>query len=64
MKRVIYHCPTKGDAVEHWIDPDKESVNLNPFKAMLCPACQGIHMINMVTGKALGEKSDDARKKQ
>ena len=53
----LYRCPNTGRTVQGW---SAEEINddENAFEPVACLACTQMHMVNMKTGKVLGEKDD------
>ncbi len=56
MKPALFRCPTTGAMVQHMIAVDPNPADRNRYDSVRCPACSLPHLINRVTGKALGEK--------
>jgi len=54
MKTVIFRCPRTRSRVQGWTAAE-ESVDENTYVGVECLACGQMHLINLKTGKALGE---------
>lgn len=56
MKPALFRCPTTGAMVQHMIAVEPDPADRNRYDSVRCAACSLPHLINRVTGKALGEK--------
>jgi hypothetical protein len=56
MKPALFRCPTTGAMVQHMIASEADPADRNRYDSVRCAACSLPHLINRVTGKALGEK--------
>ncbi len=56
MKPALFRCPTTGAVVQHMIAAEPDPADRNRYDSVRCAACSLPHLINRVTGKALGEK--------
>jgi hypothetical protein len=50
----LYKCPNTGLYVQGW--SGAESENLQVFEIVACPLCKLSHLINVRTGRVVGEK--------
>lgn len=57
MRPTLFRCPITEKLVQHFVgelpsdgEPDAR------FEAVACPACGHTHMVNVTTGKVLGQK--------
>jgi len=56
-RTFLYPCPTTGQTVQGWsaeevIDDD------DAYESVACLACTKVHLVNLKTGKVLGEEED------
>ena len=65
MTSFTYRCPNTGAMVQGFIvvEDIPESFNFEPedgpYESMYCDKCRQAHMVNVRTGKVLGEEDDD-----
>jgi len=57
MGTVLFRCPVMGINVQGWIAKEATSVGDNEFIGIACVACGQTHLVNLATGKVLGEQS-------
>ena len=50
----LYRCPNTGQNVQGW-SADEVTDDDNSYQSFLCLACTRVHLINLKTGKVLGE---------
>lgn len=56
MAAFIYRCPATGRDVQGWLADDPSSENGGEvYEAVECPACTRVHLVNVKTGKTLGD---------
>lgn len=54
---VIFRCPKTGVKVQHYIAEAVEPrETTEPYQAVFCPACSGLHFVMPSTGKLLGSR--------
>ena len=61
MNRVapfLYRCPNTGYRVQGFIAEDT-SDDSGTYHAVLCLACQQVHVVNPKTGRVLGGNDDE-----
>jgi len=56
MTTFFYRCPTTGFRAEGF-RPEQTSDN-DLYEPVNCIVCDGIHMINLATGKVLGDADE------
>jgi hypothetical protein len=54
MANFIFTCPVTGLNVQHRLNED-EDASENEYEAVNCPACTRLHLVNVKTGKLLGQ---------
>lgn len=56
MVALVFRCPTTGQKVQGWIAHDGSSSGGNDtYETVTCLACRKVHLINLKTGKTLGD---------
>jgi hypothetical protein len=60
MGNFLFTCPSTNLNVQHWRDDDDEDVSDNEYEAVTCKACARLHLINLKTGKVLGQGGEAA----
>jgi hypothetical protein len=58
MKTFLYRCPNTGQTVQGWSADEVPDGDDNSYQSFTCVACTGVHLINLKTGKVLGEEED------
>jgi len=58
MTTLIFRCPITGFHVEGFRPEQTSDEDL--YEPVNCIVCDGIHMVNLATGKVLGEADDEA----
>ena len=58
MKPALFRCPTTGAMVQHMIATEADPGDHDRYDAVHCLACSLQHLINRVTGKALGQRDE------
>jgi hypothetical protein len=56
---IVYRCPATGMKVQASFaarDSEEAEDRSQIYQTVTCPACAGTHIINLKTGKMLGEK--------
>ena len=56
MRPIIFICPFTRSNVQHFAEESETSDDEEHYEAVECPACAGLHFVNMASGKVLGEK--------
>jgi len=57
MKPTLFRCPITGKLVQHFIAEVASDVEGHEhFEAVECLACGNAHMVNVKTGKVVGQK--------
>ena len=65
MPTFMYRCPNTGAMVQGFIVAEEVPEQYNfepedgPYESMYCEKCQQAHIVNVKTGKVLGEEDDD-----
>ena len=65
MASFTYRCPNTGAMVQGFIVVEDIPGSFNfepedgPYESMYCEMCRQAHMVNIRTGKVLGEEDDD-----
>jgi hypothetical protein len=44
--------------VQMWLDENSPPLPDQTFESLVCPACTGLHFIDVSTGKLLGSKDE------
>jgi hypothetical protein len=53
---VVFKCPRTGMNVQHSLDQKLAAENsASTYEAVVCKACAGLHFINRLNGKLLGQ---------
>ncbi|TMJ01244.1 MAG: hypothetical protein E6G97_16810 [Alphaproteobacteria bacterium] len=53
MRVVSYYCPATGKKVDGWVYELDSDESTKIYDVVGCTACQGIHLVNLTTSKAL-----------
>lgn len=53
----LYRCPNTDRTVQGW-SAEEVTDDENAYETVACLACTQMHMVNMKTGKVLGEEKD------
>jgi hypothetical protein len=54
---VVFKCPRTGMNVQHSLDQKTAAENTDgTYEAVVCKACTGLHFINRLNGKLLGQE--------
>jgi hypothetical protein len=53
----LYRCPNTRRTVQGWSAEDVSDDD-TAYQSVACLACAQVHLINLKTGKVLGEKKD------
>ena len=59
MAAFIYRCPTTRRNVQGWFADDVPANEDEAYDSLKCTACNRMHFVNRLTGKALGDDGDD-----
>jgi hypothetical protein len=64
MIAALYRCPATGLTVDEWIT-DNQNVTAETrqetiYDAVICRACNRIHLVNLSTGKVLAATTHEA----
>jgi len=54
MSPITYRCPTTGKNVQGWFADEASTNDGEVYETVTCLACSQVHLINRVTGRALG----------
>jgi hypothetical protein len=52
-RTFLYRCPNTGQNVQGWSADEDD-----PYQSFQCIACTRVHLVNLKTGKVLGEEAD------
>jgi len=56
-RTFLYRCPNTGKTVQGWSAEEvSDQHDDDAYQSVDCLACTGIHLINIKTGKVLGER--------
>jgi len=58
MPAFLYRCPNTGLQVQTWAKSD-DSEDDRTYETVTCLACNGVHLVNLKTGKTVGEHDED-----
>jgi hypothetical protein len=58
MANVVFRCPRTGMNVQMWLNENNPPLPDQTFESLVCPACTGLHFIDVSTGKILGSKAE------
>lgn len=53
MRAIVYRCPDSGLMIDHWFEPVEPSTSSETYEAVVCRACNRIHLVNMDSGQVL-----------
>ena len=53
--RYLFRCPIAGSDVQGFLVEDAPSDNPNSYTSVRCLACGRMHLVNLRTGKTVGE---------
>jgi hypothetical protein len=56
MPPFLYRCPITGSKVHGFIVEEIPNVDLNGYEPVTCFSCGQMHLVNLRTGKAVGER--------
>jgi hypothetical protein len=56
MRPIVFICPVTRLNVQHFAAESETSDERDRYESVECPACGGLHFVNVATGKVLGEK--------
>jgi len=65
MTSFTYRCPNTGEMVRAFVVIEEIPERFNfepedgPYESMYCEMCRQAHIVNIKTGKVLGEDEDD-----
>ena len=54
---LLYRCPNTGRTVQGW-SAEEVTDDDDTYQSFPCIACTRVHLINLKTGKVLGEEED------
>ena len=54
MANFVFRCPASGFNVQHQMDDDPDIAE-NEYVGIMCLACAKMHLLNLKTGKLLGQ---------
>jgi hypothetical protein len=52
-RTFLYRCPNTGQNVQGWSADEDDT-----YQSFQCIACTRVHLVNLKTGKVLGEEAD------
>jgi len=58
MTETSFRCPTTGLRVQVWANDRDGGDDL--YEAVSCTACQRVHLVNVRSGRVLGDDADEA----
>ena len=56
-RTFLYRCPNTGQTVQGW-SPDEATDEDDTYQSFECTFCTRVHLVNLKTGKLLGEEDD------
>ena len=56
-RTFLYRCPNTGQNVQGW-SADELTDDDDTYQSFECTACTRVHLVNLKTGKVLGEEED------
>ena len=56
MKPTLFRCPVTHQLVQHFLAETTDDADKDRYDTVQCLACGRFHMVNVVTGKLLGQK--------
>ena len=56
-RTFLYRCPNTGQNVQGW-SADEVTDDDDTYQSVECVACTRVHLVNVETGKVLGEDED------
>jgi hypothetical protein len=54
-RTFLYRCPNTGQNVQGWSADEVTDDDDDTYQSFPCIACTRVHMVNLKTGKVLGE---------
>jgi hypothetical protein len=58
VRTFLYRCPNTGQNVQRWSADEVTTDDDNGYQSFQCLACTRVHLVNLKTGKVLGEEDD------
>jgi hypothetical protein len=55
----LFHCPITGSDVQGFLVEEAPSDDPNSYTPVCCLACGQMHLVNLRTGKTVGEHDDE-----
>jgi hypothetical protein len=55
MAPFLFRCPNTGYRVQGWAAKSEPEGGRDVYESVTFLACRGVHMVNLKTGKTLGE---------
>jgi len=56
-RTFLYRCPNTGQNVQGW-SADEVTDDDDAYQSVPCIACTRLHLVNLKTGKVLGDEDD------
>ena len=56
-RTFLYRCPNTGQNVQGW-SADEVTDDDDTYQSFQCIACTRVHLVNLKTGKVLGEQEE------
>ena len=58
-RTFLYRCPNTGQTVQGWsADQLTDENDDDTYQSFACVGCTRVHLVNLKTGKVLGEEED------
>jgi len=57
---ILFNCPQTGEKVQGLVAERSDGFHDNPYEAVSCLACSGVHFVDPVSGDVLGAKRSPA----
>jgi hypothetical protein len=57
-RTFLYQCPNTGQIVQGWSAEEVGDQDDDTYQSIDCLACTRVHLINLKTGKVLGEREN------
>ena len=56
MAKLNFRCARTGLNVQVWLPDEAPIAQADGYEIVTCPACARVHLVNMTTGRMLGDK--------
>jgi hypothetical protein len=62
MATVLYRCPNTGFRVQGYTEDEPIPSDRVNYEPITCLACKLVHLVNLKSGKLLGEEADEKQR--